>query len=127
NAESDFLLADLQSLPLSRIAGVMLPKVESAQQVIAVATQLEEFHPEGKQVPLIALIETPLGVLRLESIASAHDSIVALGFGAEDYATEMSVEPASEAVAWAAQAVANAAHAFQLASWGLPGSVAETK
>jgi Citrate lyase beta subunit len=126
NSDPVSLAADLRALPLPSIAAVMLPKAESAYQVQSVAEQLARLHPHGKSVPLIPVIETPLGVVRVDSIATAHDSVVALGFGAEDYATEMSVEPTSAAVQWAAQVAANAAHAFKLASLGLPGSVAET-
>ncbi|MBB5215576.1 HpcH/HpaI aldolase/citrate lyase family protein [Parapusillimonas granuli] len=125
NADPGLLRADIAALPVSRLAGVMLPKVESAAQVQAVAGWLHESGRGGAAPPIIALIETPLGVLRLESIATAHGSVAALGFGAEDYATEMSIAPTPESLDWAAHAVANCAHAFGLACWGLPGSVAE--
>jgi len=125
NAEPDILLADLPALPLARIAGIMLPKVESPEQILALSGWLEQQGPAGKSLPIIALIETPLGVLRIESIASAHEQLAALGFGAEDYATEMSIAPTPESLDWAAHVVVNCAHAFGLACWGLPGSVAE--
>ncbi|MCC2595611.1 CoA ester lyase [Pusillimonas sp. MFBS29] len=121
NAEPDLLSEDLKCLPLASIAGVMLPKVESAEQVQQLADQLRH---EGAEIPIIALIETPKGVLHLESIASAHADLAALGFGGEDYAAALGISPDSPSLVWAAHAVVNAAHAFGLACWGLPGSVA---
>ncbi|MDM0106570.1 CoA ester lyase [Variovorax sp. J22R24] len=126
NSSADLLRADIEAMPLAQIDGVLLPKVESAAQVVALAELLA--HPREGQVaslPIAALIETPLGVMRVESIASAHPSVSALGFGAEDYASEMRVEPRPESLLWAAQTVTNCARAFGLACWGLPGSVAE--
>lgn len=123
NADPDMLQADLAVLPVSRLAGIMLPKVESAAQVQSLCAWLEKNGTAS--LPVVALIETPLGVLRLESIASAHKNVAALGFGGEDYATEMSIAPTPESLDWAAHAVANCAHAFGLACLGLPGSVAE--
>jgi citrate lyase subunit beta / citryl-CoA lyase len=108
------------------VQGVLQPKVESPSQVVLTAELLARRSDSGSApVPLAALIETPLGVLRAEAIATAHPSLTALGFGAEDYAAEMRIAPHPEALQWAAQSVANCARAFGLACWGLPGSVAE--
>jgi len=94
NSAAELLFADIESLPLARLQGVMLPKVESAQQVQSLAAALaQRGDPGPSTMPIVALIETALGVLRAEEIATAHSSVCALGFGAEDYAAEMSVEP----------------------------------
>uniref|UniRef100_UPI000D35CC15 HpcH/HpaI aldolase/citrate lyase family protein n=1 Tax=unclassified Variovorax TaxID=663243 RepID=UPI000D35CC15 len=128
NAAPELLRADIEALPLDRVQGVLLPKVESPAQLV-LAAQLLARHGgsvgDTPPVPLAALIETPLGVLRAEGIATAHPTLVALGFGAEDYASEMRIAPRPDALQWAAQTVANCARAFGLACWGLPGSVAE--
>ncbi len=126
NAEPEQLQADLASLPLDRLAGILLPKVESAEQVRSLAAQLGKIRGERvAPLPIVALIESPLGVLRAEAIATADPDVCALGFGAEDYAAALSVEPLPQAVSWAAQSVVNCARAFGLPCWGLPGSVAE--
>ena len=64
--------ADLEMLADLRYDLIMLPKAESAAAVESLA---------GHRV--IALIETPLGVLRADDVASA-DNAVALFWGAED-------------------------------------------
>jgi citrate lyase subunit beta/citryl-CoA lyase len=124
NSDPALLQADVASLPLVGLQAVLLPKVESAAQVQALAAMLAR-RTGAAPLPIAALIETPLGVLRAEGIATAHDSLCALGFGAEDYASVMGVEPVPESLLWPAQAVTHCAHAFDLACWGLPGSVAE--
>lgn len=126
NAGPELLRADVESLPLAGLRGVLLPKVESAAQVQHLAQLLAQRQAPGAAPSQIAaLIETALGVVRGESIATAHPSLCALGFGAEDYAAEMMVEPQPASLLWAAQSVTNCARAFGLACWGLPGSIAE--
>lgn len=126
NSAMELLQADIAALPLARLQAVLLPKVESAAQVQALAELLAERGGRGAEpLPIVALIETPLGVVRAEMIAAAHRSLCALGFGAEDYAAEMLVEPLPDSLLWPAQALTNCARAFGLACWGLPGSVAE--
>ncbi|MGQ0510390.1 MAG: HpcH/HpaI aldolase/citrate lyase family protein [Betaproteobacteria bacterium] len=125
NAAPALMAQDIASAPLDRLAAVMLPKVESAQQVQALAAALARLAPpRAAPVPIVALIETALGVVRAADIAQAHPSLVALGFGAEDYAAEMSVAPRPPSMRWPAQQVATCARAWQLACWGLPGSIA---
>lgn len=124
NAEPELLREDIGRLPLDSIAGVMLPKVESTQQVQRLAELLRQKGTAAAALPIVALVESPLGILRLESIASAHSNMAALGFGGEDYAAALGVAADPQNLSWAAHAVANAAHAFGLACWGLPGSVA---
>lgn len=126
NDAMELLQADIEALPLDRLQGVLLPKAESAAQVQTLAHLMaQRASADARPLPIAALIETPLGVVRAESIATAHPSVCALGFGGEDYALEMGVEPQPDSLLWPAQAVANCARAFGLAAWGLPGSVAE--
>jgi len=123
NAQPGWLQEDLAQAPLDRLQGVMLPKVESAQQVIDVQETLARLGVP--QLPIAVLIETARGVLSAERIAAASPNVAALGFGAEDYASEMGVEPQPSSLLWPAQQVATCARAFGQACWGLPGSIAE--
>lgn len=69
--------ADIEMLQGTDFRQVMLPKASSAQQVKDLVAAL------GSDTEVIALIETPLGVLRAEELA-ATDGVVALFWGAED-------------------------------------------
>lgn len=73
--------------------GICLPKVESATQVIEVdayLTQLEHETgaPAGATV-VVTAIESAVGLLEASHIAGASPRVVALLFGAEDFALDM--------------------------------------
>lgn len=123
NAVPAGLQADLAQAPLDRLAGLMLPKVESARQVLDLQAALTRHG--ALQLPIVPLIETARGVLEAARIADAGANLAALGFGAEDYASEMGVAPQPASLLWPAQQVATCARAAGLACWGLPGSIAE--
>lgn len=128
NAERSQWLADLDAAPLRALAGLMLPKVESAAQVHAFAEAVAEREralgiAEPRQIA--ALVESPLGVLRAAEIAEANAPLAALGFGAEDYCAHMGLPPGPDALRWPAQQLVVAARAHGLACWGLADSIAE--
>ncbi len=110
------------------VVGLLVPKVESAEEVRQVVRAVEAAEAAngrvGPPAVLVVLVETPLGVLRAEAIARADDRLVALGFGSEDFAAAMGVEPTPQALAVPAQLVAIAARAAGLAPLGLAGSIA---
>jgi citrate lyase subunit beta/citryl-CoA lyase len=125
NSDPALWAQDLQGMPLSQLAAVMLPKVETLSELenfsqALRARAIDRGHPPP---PIAALLETPLGVLAAEQIAQ-HPALCALGFGAEDYAGALGVPPEPAALAWPAQKVLTCAHAYGLACWGLAGSIA---
>jgi citrate lyase subunit beta/citryl-CoA lyase len=123
NAEQTLWEEDIAAIPPGIALTVMLPKVESAAQVEALATALAA---RGQDAAIAALVETPRGVLEAARIATASPRLCALGFGAEDYAAAIGLAPAPVSLSVPAQMVGVAAHAHGLAFWGLAGSVAET-
>lgn len=122
NSEPELWQLDLLSMPLHRLAAVMLPKVETPQQLHALASSLAARAGE-RLPPIAALLESPRGVLAAAQIAG-HPSLCALGFGAEDYAAALGVPPEPAALAWPAQQVVTCAHAHRLQCWGLAASIA---
>jgi citrate lyase subunit beta / citryl-CoA lyase len=72
----DFALAE--TLPID---GVLLPKIEDAEEVRNVATATRQ--------PLWCMIETPLGVLRALEIASASDRLAGFVAGTNDLTKEL--------------------------------------
>jgi citrate lyase subunit beta/citryl-CoA lyase len=123
NAERALWEDDIAAIPPGITVTLMLPKVEAAPQVEALATALAA---RGQDAPIAALIETPRGVLEAARIATASPRLCALGFGAEDYAAAIGLAPAPASLGVPAQMVGVAAHAHGLGFWGLAGSVAET-
>jgi citrate lyase subunit beta/citryl-CoA lyase len=65
-----------------------VPKVESADDIRVVADALAGFDPDGT-VGIVAAIESATGLLRAAEIAAAHPRMLALMFGAEDYALDL--------------------------------------
>ena len=125
NSDPQLWEQDLVGMPLKSLSAVMLPKVETKDQVEAFSKALTQ-HCSASPPPIAALLETPLGVLATSQIAG-HPSLCALGFGAEDYSGAIGVHPNALALAWPAQQVITGAHAYGLQCWGMAGSIAEVK
>jgi citrate lyase subunit beta/citryl-CoA lyase len=86
---------DLMSVVQKRLAGVVLPKVESPQDLRDLDVLLREAEMANGVRPgdvrTIALIESARGVLRCEDIARASDRLCGLSVGAEDYTYDIGV------------------------------------
>jgi len=80
---------DLQLLRDAHIAGVMLPKAESAAQVQAVRAALPDAH-------VLALIESACGVANAHDVAGAA-GVARLVFGTLDYALDLDLDIADNA------------------------------
>jgi len=93
---------DMQAIAAqSRVSAVLLPKVESADSVQHARHLLVE--QGGKHMGLWAMIETPRGVMQVDSIAAADKSLAVLVMGTNDLAKAMRVPqtPAREGFQYA--------------------------
>ncbi len=77
-------LDDLKSLQGTPFELVLIPKVESAEEVVAVALAA----PDKLLMPII---ESARGVLNADGIAGAHENVVALTLGLEDLTADLGV------------------------------------
>ena len=75
--------------------------------------------------PLIPLIESPRGVIDALAIAEVASTVVGLGLGIEDYATEMGAPPTPELLVPAAFQVIQAARAAGCAPLVIPDTIAD--
>jgi citrate lyase subunit beta/citryl-CoA lyase/(S)-citramalyl-CoA lyase len=91
---------------------VLIPKVESARDVEIVEAVLAEDCP---QLELMAIIETPRGVDRADSIATASSRLRALIFGSADYAAALGIGQGWEPLVYARSRLANTAGSAQIA------------
>ena len=100
------------------IAGIVLPKVESAAQVVAIDRAIASCEAPGQSLALILLIETPAGVMRVAEIADCGvQRVVALAFGAEDYRAGMRLDALAPSLAnFARASVVNAAAAVGISA-----------
>jgi citrate lyase subunit beta/citryl-CoA lyase len=120
---------DIAAAVRPEIGGLMLPKIETADEVRACAELVARAEaacglPDG-HIWLMPMLETPRGVLNADAIAGAHPRVRVLNFGVEDFAQAMRTPPTAAATAMPAQLVAMAARANGLPAIGLPGTVAE--
>jgi len=85
-------IASAEDLPAaSGAAGLRLPKVESPEQVLAVAARTgAELHP---------LIESAAGVEHAYAIATAHPAVASIGLGEADLRSDLGVTDEA-ALAW---------------------------
>ena len=88
---------DLRRVVPCAPAAVLVPKVQSASDILAVAGLLEALEqPDQAPVQIIALIETPRGLAEAYSIATVHPRVIALAFGAEDYTAAIGAKRTKE-------------------------------
>lgn len=79
---------DLAEALVPGAEGLCLPKVESAQEVLAAVQRLRELGRAG-DLPILATIESARGLLAAPSIAAAHPQLIGLMLGAEDLALDL--------------------------------------
>jgi len=111
---SGFGADDLAGLPLDRIDSIMLPKVESAAEVIDVERRLEALDGgRGRTLPLqlVLTLETPRGILQALAIALASARTTAIFFGSGDYSAATGAAVTANALLFARSTVAAAAGA----------------
>ena len=91
--ETDLTETDLSYVVREGLDGIVLAKTESGEDIVRVddllKTEEQKKGLEQGSVELIALIETPGGVLNVQEIIKASSRVCAVGFGAGDFSREM--------------------------------------
>ncbi|MBX3012379.1 MAG: CoA ester lyase [Caldilineaceae bacterium] len=112
--------SDLALTIEARPAGYVIPKVESAADLLAVSHFIDEQEklrgwPLG-QIRLLAMLETARGIMNLREISQATPRLDALIFGAEDFAATIGAVRTREnsELFYARSALVTAAGAYQL-------------
>jgi len=91
--ETGLTATDIEYVVVKGIDGIMLAKTESKEDVHTIDKLLckeeEKKGLDNKSVVLMALIETPMGIMNIREIIEASKRVVAVGFGAGDFSREM--------------------------------------
>ncbi len=105
-------LEDLREVIPERPDLVLVPKVESAEQVREVDAAIRRILPD-RDVWLMPILESALGIERAFEIATASERVCALTIGLEDYTADLGVvkTPGGEESLWARLRLVNAAKA----------------
>jgi citrate lyase beta subunit len=118
--DSELKTDDLAQTITARPDSVLIPKVESAEAIGWLDSQIaaaehERGWPAGA-IEILAMVETARGVVNLKEIASASPRMSALVFGAEDLAGDIGAARTREGweVFYARSAVVTHAAAFGL-------------
>ena len=118
---------DLEAAVGPDVRGVVLPKVDSAEHVralaeIAASVEEERGVPVGHTLFFVR-IEGPDGLLNAAEIAAAHPRVVAVGLGSSDYTIATGMEAGGQGNAIASFLVVNAARAAGVEALGLTGAI----
>lgn len=81
-------LDELKAFANSKADAIVLPKVESAEQVQEVANLLKKFGAPASMT-IWAMIETPKAIFKLEEIAQSHPLLEALVLGTSDLVKDL--------------------------------------
>lgn len=85
--------ADLRAVVRPGLEGLVLPKVDRPEDVLAVDRWLTERESEASLPPgrvrLAAMIESAAGLIQAPAIAVSSPRLLALMFGAEDFAVDL--------------------------------------
>jgi citrate lyase subunit beta/citryl-CoA lyase len=93
-------LDDLEFVIPHGVNLVLVPKCEGAEQIEQVNRKIDALkseHGTDRNIWLMPIIESALGVIKSYEIATAADNIVALAIGLEDYTADLGVRRTPEA------------------------------
>ena len=94
------LTNDLEAIVRPGLTGLVLPKVNAAEEIVHLSAALEERERQAKipagQIRLLALIETARGLIKAPAIAAANPRMAGLLFGAEDFALDTHADAADD-------------------------------
>lgn len=115
-SDSSEFLDDLAAVTELPISGVVIPKVETVEEVAAVENFL------GSEKKLVLLIESAMGVENVHQIATRTRTLAGVMFGHEDYLADIGHWSDSQtgATAYARGRVLNAAKASRISAIDTP-------
>jgi citrate lyase subunit beta / citryl-CoA lyase len=93
--DSGLVDSDLEGVIKAGLDGIVLPKISIREEVILVVDKIHAIASKrniSSKIRVIPSIETARGVINANSIASAHENVVALIFGVFDYLYDMNVD-----------------------------------
>ncbi len=92
-------LADLKFIVPHNVHVILVPKCESADQIIQVEEEINKIKKEKKlnnNIFLMPIIESALGIIKAYEIASASKLNCALAIGLEDYTADLGIQRTNE-------------------------------
>ena len=107
------------------VAGIYLPKVESADEVRRLSDRIGAAETRAGisdgRTRLVVLIESAKGWLNMAAIAAASSRLVALSLGTEDFCVDVGMEPSEETLLLPKQQLIITAASAGLMAFGVVG------
>ncbi len=121
--------ADLEAAVIPGVSALMLPKVDDAPHVHAIADTVQALEAkqgmEAGTMKLIVMVESPAALLKAAEITAAHPRNVAAYLGGEDFATAAGMVPDPETLFIPKVMTLYAARAAGIMPLGMLGTVAD--
>ena len=128
NAPLSLAVDDVRAAVVPGVDGIIVTKARGPDHVRLLDELVSECEQAaGLEVGRLwfqVLVEAPEALVHAEAIARASPRVVALGLGAEDFATALESEPSEEALAVARSLTLYAARAAGVMPLGLTGTLA---
>ncbi len=129
NRPLELAVRDIEAAVSPEVAALMVPKVESGAHVRLLAELLDTVEAERGIAPghtrMAVLIETAEAFWRMKQIAAAHERVVAISLGSEDFSFATNSEPAPDVLLYPKQQMLLAAYAAGIIPLGVIGSIAD--
>jgi citrate lyase subunit beta/citryl-CoA lyase len=129
NLDARFAMLDIEASIDENVKAIVVPKVESAEQIRAFSQRISELEqakslPEG-HTALILMIESVDALPKLDDIANADPRVVAMILGSEDFSATAGMQPLPQTLLLPNQMVALACRRANIMPLGFPGSIAD--
>lgn len=120
---------DLEASVCKHVHTIAVPKVMSRDHIkfideVVTEIEIDRGLPVG-HTRLLAFVEGLDGLRDIDSIARASGRLMGLFLGAEDFSSEVGMQPTSEGLFWANQQVVFAARKAGILPLGFVGSIAD--
>jgi citrate lyase subunit beta/citryl-CoA lyase len=90
---TEFFLQDVLHLTKANIDGFLLSKTETASDIVYLSSLLNSIERERKipigRFKIVPILETTKSIVNVKEISLASDRIIAIGFGSEDFVSDL--------------------------------------
>ena len=97
---TSYAVLDIKAVVTKGLRGICLPKSESADDIhranALIADAEKEANLEIGSTGILALVETPKGIINAYEVASASSRVLGITFGIEDYTLSMGIKRTKE-------------------------------
>lgn len=129
NSEAEHISEDLDSACIAGVAALVLPKINSAGAVDAIARQVYALEKSRGiavgSIQLIAQIEDVRALPVLDAIAASSQRLLGMILGSEDFSATAGMEPFPEALFAPNQQIIFSCRRAGILPFGFPASIAD--